>query len=431
MTDPYGALAMQRRGDLGYFDGSAWRSSNQGQAIAPGSGSGTIILSEGSSTTPVTSNKNSTLMVTRYSAMTAADSANAGAIFAMNIDNGTLTQAVGVHAEAEQIGSGDACASLNFATISAGAHVASGHYPVAYGVFGDAINNFPGGDVNGMNPIVSVVSSKAAGTSSAGVFVQSNAINTQSATVTFQALSPGRVVWTAHGFSVGHSVQFSGGTPPVAISNGVIYFVAAVIDSSHFTISATFGGSAINFAGAGSGTTTGTAYVMNGAGVTLENNAPTNSIFDEGYRAESGSVRNVFLSDHSQAVTGYKDSGTHITGIDQSAATISGSAAYFKGTNGVLKLDNLNAGESAFNYYLDAGTAKWLVGKQTDNSYIFFDIAGLHQVAGFLSGYTPAANATDFYLAEGATPTLRQVKWVDPGNLGVNLVAGQRVMVLV
>ena len=34
-------------------------------------------------------------------------------------------------------------------------------------------------------------------------------------------------------------------------------------------------------------------------------------------------------------------------------------------------------------------------------------------------------------LAEGVTPTVRRVQWVDPGTGGANLVAGQRVMILV
>jgi hypothetical protein len=44
---------------------------------------------------------------------------------------------------------------------------------------------------------------------------------------------------------------------------------------------------------------------------------------------------------------------------------------------------------------------------------------------------TPGAYQTVLHLAEGVTPTLRRVQWVDPGNGGANLVAGQRVMVLV
>lgn len=48
-----------------------------------------------------------------------------------------------------------------------------------------------------------------------------------------------------------------------------------------------------------------------------------------------------------------------------------------------------------------------------------------------LAGAAPGANLTNLYLAEGAAPTLRRVQWVDPGAGGANLVAGQRVLVLV
>ncbi len=48
-----------------------------------------------------------------------------------------------------------------------------------------------------------------------------------------------------------------------------------------------------------------------------------------------------------------------------------------------------------------------------------------------LDAGTPGAGQTMLYLAEGVTPTLRRVQWVDPGNGGANLVAGQRVMILV
>jgi len=44
---------------------------------------------------------------------------------------------------------------------------------------------------------------------------------------------------------------------------------------------------------------------------------------------------------------------------------------------------------------------------------------------------TPGAGQTMLNLAEGVTPTVRRVQWVDPGTAGANLVAGQRVMILV
>jgi len=44
---------------------------------------------------------------------------------------------------------------------------------------------------------------------------------------------------------------------------------------------------------------------------------------------------------------------------------------------------------------------------------------------------TPAAGQTMLYLAEGVTPTVRRVQWMDPGAGGANFAGGERVMVLV
>ena len=54
--------------------------------------------------------------------------------------------------------------------------------------------------------------------------------------------------------------------------------------------------------------------------------------------------------------------------------------------------------------------------------------SGLFRV---LANFTAAANRTPIYVSEGATPTVRQLRTFDPGNLGVNFTAGQLVCVLV
>ncbi len=301
MSDPNGALATQRKSDFAVFDGAQWQSSNRGENILPGgsTSSGTVWLSEGNSTVPVTSNTQSTLVVTRYSAMTAANSANAGAITAINIDHGTLTQAVGVHAEAEQTNTGDACATYSAATIMSTASIASSHHPTAYGVFGNGGSLLPDGRAIGVNAITQVNSSKTflgdSGTEvTSGVFVQTGAVNSQTATVTFTAASPGVVNWTAHGFIAGNSVVFtnSGGALPAALTSGTIYFVKTVTGSGTFTVSATLGGVAINFAGAGTPTSTGTAYVLSGAAVLVESTNSTFAQFDVGLGFFADSVKN-------------------------------------------------------------------------------------------------------------------------------------------
>jgi hypothetical protein len=76
------------------------------------------------------------------------------------------------------------------------------------------------------------------------------------ATVTFTVASPGEVNLVAHGFAANDPVVFynSGGALPAAITAGTKYYVKTVLSADVFTISATAGGAAINFAGAGSGT---------------------------------------------------------------------------------------------------------------------------------------------------------------------------------
>jgi hypothetical protein len=75
-------------------------------------------------------------------------------------------------------------------------------------------------------------------------------------TVTFTVASPGEVNLVAHGFAANDPVVFSnsGGALPAAITGGTKYYVKTVLSADAFTISATAGGAAINFAGAGSGT---------------------------------------------------------------------------------------------------------------------------------------------------------------------------------
>jgi hypothetical protein len=75
-------------------------------------------------------------------------------------------------------------------------------------------------------------------------------------TVTFTVASPGEVNLVGHGFAANDPVVFSnsGGALPAAITGGTKYYVKTVLSADAFTISATAGGAAINFAGAGSGT---------------------------------------------------------------------------------------------------------------------------------------------------------------------------------
>lgn len=93
--------------------------------------------------------------------------------------------------------------------------------------------------------------------------VDSSAFNTfftssGSSTVTLAITSPGQVTWTSHGKSVNAAVTFSvsGGSLPTGLTAGTTYYVKTVLDANTFTVSATPGGTAINFTGSVSGTVT-------------------------------------------------------------------------------------------------------------------------------------------------------------------------------
>lgn len=57
--------------------------------------------------------------------------------------------------------------------------------------------------------------------------------------------------------------------------------------------------------------------------------------------------------------------------------------------------------------------------------------AGPTIATGRLDAGTPGAGETMLYLAEGITPTLRRVQWIDPGVNGGNFAGGEKVMILV
>lgn len=86
-----------------------------------------------------------------------------------------------------------------------------------------------------------------------------------SSTVTMPIASPGLVNWNPHRQLAGQPVVFtSTGTLPAALTSGVTYYVlAAGLVTGAFEIAATPGGTAINFADAGTGTHTATAVITN------------------------------------------------------------------------------------------------------------------------------------------------------------------------
>ena len=83
-----------------------------------------------------------------------------------------------------------------------------------------------------------------------------SADGTNTKTCTMSAGTPGLVNLTAHGFTANMGVVFGGGgTLPAALTAGTTYYVSATgLAADTFSVAATLGGTAINFAGASSGT---------------------------------------------------------------------------------------------------------------------------------------------------------------------------------
>lgn len=108
------------------------------------------------------------------------------------------------------------------------------------------------------------------------VHVVWNASSPTSATVTFSGGGSPNITWTGHGLSTNNQVYFtnSGGAVPAEITASVLgtfpatYYFVTVVDANTIKISATQGGAFINFAGTGSGTTTGRTNVTLNVGST-------------------------------------------------------------------------------------------------------------------------------------------------------------------
>ncbi len=154
MSDPFGAIAMQRPGDLGIHIGNGqWASSQMqpGLPVVPQIGSGThtnpstavttpskFSIVEGSAAHPVTSATQATMMITRYSNMSSGGDQNA-ALWVNHVSTSTTTQPVAIMGQTS--GYTDNCpfyaVSKNLGTVGS----AFGYFafPIAVGVGSGAI----------------------------------------------------------------------------------------------------------------------------------------------------------------------------------------------------------------------------------------------------------------------------------------------------
>ncbi len=272
-------------------------------------------------------------------------------------------------------------------------------------------------------------------------------VSNSAKTCTITNASPAVVTVTAHGLRTNQGVRFNsvGGTLPSGITAGQIYFVLATsLTANTFRFSASSGGAAINTGSAG----TGTFYVC-GAGLIFANAVMINSsnvpIDYDGQgqvlmsallvqplgTTRGGNVIRVIGNASGPLSEGFAFDANSIFGttyLDNSSSIISIDIAGSHSTAGIRITEN-TANYMQYWRRTTATTANY--GVLIDSSgTLRYDEVGVAVKMQITKG-TPGANMTCLYIQEGATPTLRQVKTFDPGNLGVNFTAGQLVLVAV
>lgn len=160
---------------------------------------------------------------------------------------------------------------------------------------------------------------------------------------------------------------------------------------------------------------------------------------DVGIGALAGTtIVNAFLSDDSDGATSYRIRGHHVTGIDMSGATISGTAAAFQSSgtftvtvvNGVsdavILLQSAALASQSLSFW-QSTTERARIGWFAGTGIGLYDaVHGRHMLEADTS-WTPAANETPLHTYEGITPTRRQFKTKSGAGLG----AGDLVVVLV
>ncbi len=367
MSDPYGALALQRKGDLGVFDGTQWAASTQagtnfaghmgkGDSIHDSTNTamhngGILYIEDGTATHPITALR-PTVTINRAEAIPGANDGNRGALFALTRANGDTFQAAsyGVTGYCDQIGIGDAVGTQGIATLSSSS--ASGQ--TAYG----------------------------------GFFLAQSNITTASQYLV--GLNPVAAPRVTHAYP-------GAGTP----ANGGVF--AQVV----------------------TGGPTGSALLA-GAAFEAFANTPADALWDVGFVAAAASVASSGFRDDSNSTVAFRVNGTHTSGLDTSGGTntfeiLFGVSEFIDKAGGNLRFGmgpGTGAGHNAVFLY-----------DNTVNQYRFF--TGTTGLLAVVADGTPGANLTSAYFLEGATPTLRRLTTFNPGTAGVNFTNGQLVCVMV
>lgn len=407
MSDPFGALATQRRGDVAVFDGAQWQPSNQGSEVSYPSGtsfgSGLFNYSDGTAATPLTgASIRPTIYINRTvktgatidgGAVMAKVSSLAGGVIQANVFNAFMTQAASADA------------------LSYGTQINMGNVGGAGFPFYGQINNNPH-------------------------------------TCTISNASPAVVTVTGHELTANHEVQFTsvGGTLPTGMIAGARYFVLATgLTANSFQFATAPAGAAINTSSNGTGTFYVTGNALWGMVAFMDNESHIPMV----YSGSAGVTTTAFLVQPAgTALNGNAlrviagGTGQLSEGIVFDPASITNQSFYDLSTSVTSILITAAHSNCAIDITEDTGSYMqkwrrtaatagiWGLAITSNGRLVVDDITNARQVFQLSQG-TPGAGNTALYVTEGATPTLRRMTTFDPGNLGVNFTAGQLVCVLV
>ncbi len=334
MTDPFGALATQRKGDLGIFNGAQWYTSSQRGVDTVGAINPIgPYIADGTATTPVTT-QGASMKITRTEKFDPAppnpvsSQYNAALLLQTNSLAGNKAQPVvlGINSVGY---SEDGLFNLGYdmqIRQNSGALVAGG-YGGAMAGYANVHSYFNHGGIFGYGTDC-YNSQGIDGTSASGAQaafdISLGGDGAYSASVTCTSASPGVVTWTGYTFSSGGVIRFTSGTAPTGTALNTDYWIT-VIGANTFKLSTSYAnylaGTFINTSSTGANLVA-SFYARFGSGIQLRINSGANGA-DTGINFVGGGTwdKAIDLSGGTFRTTYIRmDSGFQITFIADSTA---------------------------------------------------------------------------------------------------------------
>ncbi len=247
MTDPFGALAMQRKGALGFFDGCQWADSFAGGHDGFGYPDSKYNLLDGTAGHPNTQNR-ATLKVQQSQLITSPTNAldpgySAVILGLLESQSGNKNQGVAVAGIAQGYSDGQ-----NYLIgVEGSGNQTMGSTGGGMGGYFIGTTHVVGGSAVGIQPSMANASGADDTTASAIVDAAYGSAIFRSP-ITMTSANPGVITDTGHGHAAHSGVVFSttGALPTNVVAGTTYYILAASLTANTYRISATDGGAAID-----------------------------------------------------------------------------------------------------------------------------------------------------------------------------------------